>query len=144
MVAKLCCVCVRDEAVECSANRHDLSCIHLGPMSMEESLQFLLNYAVIWVWHSLILLYGQSGFCCCRSVCFQLTFFCPHSDPFLDMLLFNVFLISPFNLLIYCIFIGFYSFPFFGNVFSISPQSCHKCPIYFSSFPSNLKLVKAY
>jgi hypothetical protein len=126
---------------------------------MEESLQFLLNYADIWVWQGLILLCGQSGFCCCRLVCFQLTFFCPHSDPFLDMLLANVcFYLSlqPGHVLCIYIFLFFSIFflgmtlfldILFGNVFSLSPQSCHKCPIYilvhFQATSSLSKLISS-
>lgn len=114
MVLKLCCVCARDEALECSANRQDLSCNQSGCKSMEESLQFLLNYADIWVWQGLILLYGQSAFCCCRLVRFQLTFFCPIVTRFWTCCWQMFFLISPFNLVMYCVFVYFYSFPFFS------------------------------
>jgi hypothetical protein len=126
-------------------------------MSIKESLQFLLNYADIWVWQGLILLYEHSGSCCCRLVCFQLTSFCPIVTCFWTCCwqIFFFFL-SPFNLVMYCGFIYFYSFPFcplllpffldvlFENVFSLSLQSCHKCTYILVHFIATLSLSKAY
>jgi hypothetical protein len=125
---------------------------------MIESLQFLLNYSDIWVWQGLILLYGQSGFCCCRLVCFQVSFLCLIwlvSEHAVVGKCFFFSLPSIWSSTVYLyIYTLFHFFPYYdpflghpvvGNVFSFSPQSCHKWSnIYCSSFASNLELVQAY
>jgi len=125
-------------------------------MSIKESLQFLLNYADIWVWEGLILLYGHSGSCCCRLVCFQLTSFCPIVTCFWtccwQFFFFSLPSIWSCTMDLY-IFILFHFFPCYDpffltsclKMFFPSLQYCHKCLTYILvHFIATLSLSKAY